>query len=285
MFFPLRRRLSIREKILNALRRVQDGLRHNAKELPSANYCFYPIRHKFSRLRRSARYAAEDTWYGMKKLSRHTEALLFSGIIVLAVVIVVSAGDANLLNSLIALLLLVLIVVIYVQLKFQKRMLDQYVPRIDFVRILGCQLYSDRIRMVNLYGALERLDQIKKIRNVRIRYEIVNDSFSPVSVSSASLAINLKKGKRVLLPATMSILNVEPKRASGTDASFRLPREIDFDSIGWLELGLAGNCKKKIRIRPHLYANIILRGKKPELIFEPFTRLMERREISGSDKG
>jgi hypothetical protein len=151
-------------------------------------------------------------------------------------------------------------------------MLRQFVPQLDFVRIRKCQLYSDRIRTVNVYGAMEKVDRIRKVRNVKVKYDILNDSFSPVSVEAASLTIKLKRGSRISLPAAMSILNVEPKRTASNEVSFRLKREIDFDSVEWVELELRGNCKKKVRIQPRLYVNLVLRGKKPEFIFEPFEK-------------
>jgi hypothetical protein len=282
--FPLfrlfRRRLTIKHKIKNALRGIPDRLRRLVKALAGTRYYFYSIPHKLRKLKRSTLYAAEDTGREMKKMSRHTEAFLFGAIIVLGVIMLFSAGNADFINSLIALLLLVLVVVIYMQLKFQKRMLDQYVPTIDYVRIGRCQLYSDRVRVINLYGALEKMDRIKNVRNIKIKYDIVNDSFSPVSIQAASLTVGLKKGGRIRLPSSMSILDVEPKRTSGVEVGFRLPKEVAFDSIAWLELSIIGNCKKSVRIKPHLYVNIVVRGKKPEFIIEPFATFRKRPEIA-----
>lgn len=289
MFFPFGRKRTIKERIKERIKAALNDfiirIRNPDKLLIVAKYWFLYARLRSRKLIREARYAAEDTVHYMRRLSRHTEILLFSAIIVLGVIMLVSAGNADFLNSLIALLLLVLVAVIYMQLRFQKRMLDQYVPSMDFVKIGRCQAYSERIRMVNLYGALERMDRIKMVRNVHMKYEIVNSSFSPVSIHSASLDIKLKKGKRMSLPAVISILNVEPKRSSRAEVSFRLPRELVFDSIEWMELVLVGNCKKKIRVKPHLYVNLIVRGKKTEFVFEPFARFRKRREIAGGGRG
>ena len=101
------------------------------------------------------------------------------------------------------------------------------------------------------------------------------------SIHSAALDIKVRKGKVMSLPAVISILNVDPKRSARAEVTFRMPREILFDSIEWMELVLVGNCKKKIRVKPHLYVNLVLRGKKPEFIFEPLSRFRKRPEISG----
>ena len=285
MFLPFGRKRTIKERIKERLKAVRNEIiiriRNPDKLVIVAKYWFLYARMRSRKLIRGARYAAEDTVHHMRRLSRHTEVLLFSAIVVLGAIMLVSAGNADFLNSLIALLLLVLVAVIYVQLRFQKRMLDQYVPSMDFVKLGMVQAYSERIRMVNLYGALDRMDRIKKVRNVHMRYEVMNSSFSPVSLHSASLDIKLKKGKPISLPAVISILNVEPKRSSRSEVSFRLPRELDFGSIEWMELVLVGNCEKKIRVKPHLYVNLVIRGKKTEFIFEPFAKFRKRKQVSG----
>ena len=71
-------------------------------------------------------------------------------------------------------------------------------------------------------------------------------------------------------------VNVGPKKTCANEVTFRLPKPLDFDSIEWLELQLFGNVKKKVRIEPRLYANLLLRGKKPEMIFEPIKSFMRR---------
>jgi len=282
MFIPFGRKRSRLDRIMGAFHSAASSMKKGAKKLSGARYAFQGVPQKLVRMRRSARYAADDAKREAKKISSHTESLLFSLIIVLAIIMVAGAGNANFINSLVALLLLVLIVIIYMQLKFQKGMLEQYVPKIALVRITMCRAYSERVRTVNLYGAKDRMDRIRSVRRLKIGYEVVNDSFSPVSIQSASLEVKLRRGGVISMPSAMSILNVEPKRASGTEVTFRLPREVDFDSIDWVELQMKGNCEKKVRTEPHLYVNIMIRGKNPELIFEPFEKFRKRPEIAGS---
>ena len=279
MFFPFRRRRTLKERIKYGLESVHGRLIKNIKKLRNVSYSAISAGNRLKKMGRSARYFAVDTGHEMKKVSRHLESVLFSLIIVLGLIMLLGSGNANLLNSLIALLIIVLVAVIYIQLRFQKSMLGQYVPAIDYVRIRKCQLYSDRIRTVNLYGAKEKLGQIKKIRNVKIGYDIVNNSFSPVSIQAAALEIKLKKEKRTRPLSAISILDVEPKRSSGAEVTFRLKRELDFGSIEWLGFEMIGNCRKKVRIEPHLYVNILLRGRKPDFIFEPFSKFRKREEI------
>ncbi len=281
----LGRQLRLKERIRDLLARSRIRLAHIARRLRIVKYKMKSARYRLETLARTARYGAEDAGHEVGKMSRHMEALLFSVIIVLGVIMLFSAGSANFIESLIALLLLVLVVVIYMQLKFQRSMLQQYVPSIDFVKVLRCQLYSDRIRVLNIHGAREKMYSIGVVRNVKIMYDIVNDSFSPVSMHSASLAIMMRDGRKISLPSAMSIINVEPKRSAGTGVSFRLEKGVEFDSIKWLELRLSGNCKKRVRIEPQLYVNLMLRGKEPRFIFEPFSRFIRRKEIAGSGKG
>ncbi len=278
--FPFHKPKGLFGKVKEAFQRLSDRTRLGLKRLPSAGYYLDRITYKLGKFRRGAGYAIEDAKIETKKMSKHTEAFLFSIIIILALAMLLRAGSSDFISSLIALLVLVLVVVIYMQLKFQKRMLDQYVPRLEFVRISKCQFYSDRIRTVNLYGAKEKLDRIKKVRNLKIGYDIINDSFTPLSIHSASVIIKVKGGKSISLPSAMSVVNVEPKRTSSSGVSFRLPREVDFDSIDWVELSLKGNADKKILTEPHLYVNIVTRGKKPKFIFEPFDKFRKRPEIA-----
>jgi hypothetical protein len=158
-------------------------------------------------------------------------------------------------------------------------MINKYAPVLDFVRVRKCQLYSDKIRAMNIYAVKDKLADMGMIRNVAMSYDVINDSYSPISIGGASLTIKLKKGKRIRLPTSSSILDVQAKKTSGTDVSFRLKRPVKFDSIEWIEVELKGNCSKKMRIKPHLYVNIMLRGKTPEFIMEPFVKFKKRPEI------
>lgn len=278
--FSFGKKRSIKNRIFDLRLKLKIKLKHSAERLHGLKDNVHFSLHRFKRLERSARYAADDAGREVRKMSRHTEALLFSSIIALGIIMLLNAGNANFLNSLIALLLLVMVVVIYAQLKFQKKLLDQYIPRIDYVKAGNCQLYSDRVRTVNLYGAKERIDEIRSVRNVKIKYDIINTSFSAVSIQTASLSLKLMNGKVISVPGALSVLNVDPKRTSSGEATFRLGREVDFDSIEWIDLTLEGNCKKNVRLEPRLYVNIMLRGKKPELIFEPFEKFRKRPEIA-----
>ncbi|MBN2330350.1 MAG: hypothetical protein JXC85_00905 [Candidatus Aenigmarchaeota archaeon] len=278
LLFRKKRRL--RELLLGASLKIRLRIRHFSDGLDAFGDKARLSMRRVRRLERSARYAADDAGRGVRKLSRHTEAMLFSTIIALGIIMLVNAGNANFLNSLIALLLLVLVVVIYAQLKFQQRMLEQYIPRLDYVKVGSCRLYSDRVRTINLYGAKERISEINTVRNAKVRYHVVNTSFSPVSVQAASLSLRLAGGKSLSVPGTISVLDVGPKRASSSEASFRLRSGVDFRSIERAELILKGNCEKAVRLEPRLYVNIILRGKKQDMIFEPFDKFRKRPEIA-----
>ena len=87
-------------------------------------------------------------------------------------------------------------------------------------------------------------------------------------------------GKVVSLPGAVSVMNVDPKRASSGEATFRLGRGVDFRSVEWMDLTLKGNCDKTVRLEPRLFVNIMLRGKKPETVFEPFEKFKKRPEIA-----
>lgn len=279
MFF-FRKKRGIKDRIFDLRLKLKLKLKHSAERFYGLKDDTHLSMQRFKRLGRSARYAADDAGRDVRKVSRHTEALLFSSIIALGIIMLLNAGNANFLNSLIALLLLVMVVVIYAQLKFQKKMLNQYIPRIDYVKVGNCQLYSDRVRTVNLYGAKKKMDKINRVRNVKIRYNIINTSFTPVSIQTASLSLRLMNGKALSVPGAISILSVDPKRTSSGEASFRLGRGVDFGSIEWIDLILKGNCDKTVRLEPRLYVNIMLRGKKRDLIFEPFEKFGKRPEIA-----
>ncbi len=278
--FSFGKKRSIKDIIFGIRVKLKVKSKHSIERLHGLTDGFHFSLRRFKRLWRSARYAAEDTGREARKISRHTEAMLFSSIIALGVIMLINAGNASFLNSLIALLLLVMVVLIYAQLKFQKRMLDQYIPRIDYVKAGDCQVFSDRIRTVNLYGAKERMEEINSVRNIRIRYDAINNSFSPVSIQTASLSMRMMDGKVVSLPSAVSVMNVDPKRSSSSEATFKLDRKVDFNSIEWMDLILRGNCDKTVRLKPRLYVNILLRGKKPELLFEPFDKFRKRPEIA-----
>lgn len=254
-------------------------LARNVKYWPMA------IRKRALAMYSKARYFCEDMYYEIKARSKHMEALLFSMILFLGAVMMVGAGNVGFLNSLLALLILVLVSVIYLQLRFQQRLLDQYVPHIGYVRVSKCEAFSDRVRTVNLYGAKEQMDKIKHVSNIRIRYDVVNDSFTPVSIQQAGISVKLLSGRQVPVPPEISVVDVEPKRSSGTDMTFRLGEAVDFDEIEFIELMLTGNVKKRVRIKPHLYVNVMLRGKQPEMIKEPFSRFSRRPEIREEGSG
>ncbi len=280
MLIPFRPKRQLKDRIKHAFVRFSDSVRIHAHGLPSRKLVLYFVSHKCGKFLRHSRYLAEDAHFNLKILSGHTETILFGAIIGIAVVMLLGHGGESMLNTLVAVLLLVLIVVIYAQLKLQRRMIRQYVPMIEFVRIRKCQLYSDRIRAINLYGVKDKLTDIGKIRNILIEYDVVNDSYSPISIGGISLTLKLKNGRRISLPTSVSILDVEPKKTSGTGVTFRLKNDVTFGSIEWMELEFRGNCRKKIRVKPHLYVNIMLRKKVPEFIKEPFAKFKRRPEIA-----
>ncbi len=280
MINPFKPKRTLKEQIKYELVRLFDGLNLRAKRVPSRRVAVYCLRQKSGKFLRHARYFFEDSYFQIRRLSVHTEGFLFSAILAISVFMFLTYEASSAINTLIAILLLVLIAVIYSQLKMQRRMMRQYVPTISMVRIRKCRLFSDRIRVLNLYGVKEKLADIGRIRNIEIAYDIINDSYSPVSVEGVSLTVRLRKGKRISLPTSVSIVDAEPKKTSGTDVTFRLRNPVDFDSIEWLELELKGNCKKKVRIRPHLYVNIMLREKVPKFIKEPFAKFRKRPEIA-----
>ena len=284
MSFPFfRREKSPKQKMTSFLKKFNDKARaffSRVRNLPKPGYYAEWLKIKLGKARRSASYVASDARHRGRKLGRHIEAALFSAIIFLGAAMLILGAGESFLNSLMALILLVLIVVIYMQMRFQKRLLDQYVPSMDLIRIAKCQLFSDRVRMLNLYGAAEKLNEIKHVSNVRIGYSVTNDSFAPVAVHSASLAIKVRGKERVLLPTAMSMLDVEPKKTGASTVIFRLKNPVGFDSIEWVELELRGNCTKRVRIRPHLYVNIMLRDEKSQMIFERFSDFMGRKEFA-----
>jgi hypothetical protein len=280
MINPFKSKRTLKDQIKYELVKSFDGLKLRAHRVPSRKLALYCLRQKSGKFLRRVRYLMEDACFQMRRLSVHTEGFLFGGILAISVFMLFTYEAANAINTLIAILLLVLIVVIYAQLKVQGRMMRQYVPTINLVRIRKCRLFSDRVRVVNLYAVKDKLAEIGKIQNVEIAYDIVNDSYSPVSIEGALLSIKLRKGKRVSLPTSVSIVDAEPKKTSGTEVSFRLKRPVSFESIEWLELELKGNCRKRVRIRPHLYVNIMLREKVPKFIKEPFAKFRKRPEIA-----
>ncbi|UCD03188.1 MAG: hypothetical protein JSV63_00950, partial [Candidatus Aenigmatarchaeota archaeon] len=259
MIIPFRPKKRVKDRIKDLLFKFSDNLTIKVRKLPTRRYLSFYVSQKSGKFIRRSRYLAEDAGFELKKLSRHTELILFSLIILFSLFILFGYEGRDMLTTLIAILLIVLIVVIYAQMRIQKRMIKQYMPAIDFVRVTKSQLYSDRIRMINIYGVRDRLDEIGKIRNVVIGYDVVNESYSPVSIEGAALTIKLKKGRRIQFPTSASILDVQPKKSSGTEVSFRLKNPVRFDSIEWLQLELRGNVSKKVRIKPHLYVNIMLR--------------------------
>lgn len=279
MYIPFKKKKTFKERIKEFIKNAPDLIRQKISNLPSKGYVKEFTYLKYKKAKRLVRYILEDAWFKVKKLEKHLEVILFSLILLLAVVMFTGASSANFINTLVALLLLVLIVVIYSQLRMQKKMLDQYVPKMDFVRISRCHAYSDRIRTVNIYGAKDNIDKIKKVKNFSISYVVTNDSFSPVSVQAASLVIVKRGGKKIFVPSTMSILEADPKKTATSKVNFKLKNEVDFDSIDWVELVLEGNCKKTIRVNPVLYANLLLRKKIPEFIFESYKIFRKRKEI------
>ena len=283
MRLPFKRKRPLLSRAGEALARLSKLAKKRPKrrKLPSAGYCVLLCRKKCGRAWRSARYASEDLRIKARKASKHSEPLLFFMVLVLGIIMVSVGGSQSFLSSLIALLLLILIMVIYMQMRFQKRMLDQYVPRVDFVRVRKCHAFSKRLRMNSLYGARDRVAEMRAVSHVRIAYDIVNDSFSPVSIQSAALEVKLRRGGRLSVAPSMAVLDVEPKRSGGTEVTFALPREVPFESIEWVQLELKGNCSRKVRMQPKLYVNLMIRGKTPEQVSEPYDSFRKRPEMRG----
>ncbi len=280
MIIPFMPKRKLKDRIKHRISKWRDEVLATKHDLPTRKYASFCARQKRDKFLRRVRYFSEDVLFEIRKVSSYTESLLFGAIIAIAAFMVMTYRGESLITILMPILMLVLIVIIYAQLKFQKRMVRQYVPTIQFVRISKCRLFSDRIKVLNLYGMKEKVEKMGRIRNVLIAYDIVNDSYSPVSIESASLVIKLRRGKRITVPTALSILDVEPRKTSGTEVTFRLKNDIDFTSIEWLELYLKGNCSRKIRIKPHLYVNVMIRGKVPEFISEPFAKFKKRPEIA-----
>jgi hypothetical protein len=273
------RKKSAKGKMQDAMMSISFREKHLKRKIPTIRYRLRILSLHAKKAVRTARYAAEDAALLVRRIPRHTESLLFAALVILAGAMLVGSRAGSFLDSLVAFLLLVLIVVLYGQLKMQRRMLAQYVPMIELVRVRECRLYSDRLRVTNVFGVKENLDKVSKVRNVRIKYEVVNDSFCPVSIEGAGLTIRLSKGGNISLPPAISVLDVAPKKSGGTTVEFRLREDIPFDSIEWLEVDLRGNCSKKERIKPHLYVNAMLHGRVPRLIFEPLDAFLKRPEF------
>jgi hypothetical protein len=278
MMFPFRRK-SAKDKAKDAFFGLSLHETHLKRKLPGARYRLRAAALSAKKAARAARYAAEDAAFFLRKIPRHTESLLFVVLITLAGAMLAGSRAGSFLDSLVAFLLLVLIVVLYGQLKMQRRMLAQYVPMVDFVRVRECRLYSDRIRAVNIFGVREKLPKVKMVRNVRIKYDIINDSFCPVSIEGVGLLIKIKKGGKISLPPAVSVVDVAPKATGSTTAEFRLRDEIPFGAIEWLEIDLRGNCRRKERVKPHLYVNAMLEGSNPRPIFEPYEAFLKRPEL------
>lgn len=274
------RKKNVKGKMKDAMMEISFRGAHLKRKSPGLRYRLRIAALHAKKTVRTARYAAEDAVLLARRVPRHSESLMFAALVILAGAMLAGSRAGNVLDSLVAFLLLVLIVVLYGQLKLQRRMLAQYVPMIEMVRVRECRLYSDRLRAVNVFGIKEHMDKVSKVRNVRIKYEVVNDSFCPVSIEGAALTVKLKKGGNITLPPALSVLDLAPKKTGSTVAEFRLPDDIPFDSIEWLELDLRGNCKKKERVKPHLYVNAMLHGKVPRLIFEPLDAFLKRPEFS-----
>lgn len=281
MDIPFRKR-NLKRKLRDAMMRVSFGEAKVKRKLPGIRYS---LRLLFLRMRRGARavkYAAEDAAFFVKRLTGHTESLMFAALVVLAGAMLVGSRAGSFLESLVAFLLLVLIILLYGQMKMQRRMLARYVPMIEFVRVRECRLYSDRLRAVNIFAVNDNLDKVRRVRNVRIKYDVVNDSFCPVSIEGVGLVMKLSKdGKtgKVTLPPAVSVLDVAPRKTGSTTVEFRLRDAVPFDAIEWLEVELRGNCRKKERVKPHLYVNAMLHGRVPRLVFEPLEAFLKRPEL------
>jgi hypothetical protein len=273
------RKKSAKGKMQDALMSISFREKHLKKEMPTIRYRLRILLLHAKKAARIVKYASEDSYYALRRIPRHTESLLFAALVVLAGAMLLGSRAGSFLDSLVAFLLLVLIVVLYSQLKMQRRMLAQYVPMMDFVRVNKCFLYSERIRAQNVFGVMENIEKAKKVRNVRIGYDVVNDSYSPVSIEGAALTIKIKKGGKITLPPAVSVLDLAPKKSGGTTVEFRLAEEVSFDSIEWMEVDLRGNCRKTVRVKPHLYVNAMLRGREQKLIFEPYEAFLKRPEF------
>ncbi|MFH0956824.1 MAG: hypothetical protein V1813_03105 [Candidatus Aenigmatarchaeota archaeon] len=279
MVIPFWKKRLLQRKMKDASAGMHARAGRLPRKLPSIRYGLRLLWLRERKLSRIAKYASEDAYYALRRILSHTESLLFCALIILAGAMLLSSRAGSFLDSLVAFLLLVLIVVLYGQLKMQRRMLAQYVPMVDFVRVNKCFLYSERIRAQNVFGVMENLGKARKVRNVRIGYDVVNDSFCPVSIEGAALTIKIRKGGKITLPPAVSVLDLPPKKSGGTTVEFRLPEEVFFDTIEWMEVDLRGNCRKTVRVKPHLYVNAILRGREQKLIFEPYEAFLKRPEL------
>lgn len=276
MFPRLRRKRTLYWKVREAFYAAASGKKAASRKVPGPGWWLMFLRLKSRRAERSAAWVLEDASRSAGRLRRHADILLLVIVVSLAAVMLAGAGNAGFLDSLVALLLLVMIMVIYMQLRFQKRMLDQYVPRIGMITITMCAAYSERIRTVNMAGLREKAGQVSKVRYIRMGYRIMNDSFAPVAVDGGTLELCLRKGGRIRAGPRTAILGIGPKRSGAGELTFRLPREVDFASIAWAELSLEGNCRKTARAEPVLFINAIIRGRTPELIFEPLGKFRRR---------
>ncbi len=276
MFPRLRRKRTLYWKAREAFYAAASGKKAASRKVPGPGWWLMFLRMKSGRAARSARWAFGDASRAAGRLRRHADVLLLAIVVSLAGAMLAGAGNAGFLDSLVALLLLVMIMVIYMQLRFQKSMLAQYVPRIAMITITRCAAYSERIRTVNMAGLREKAGQVSRVRYIRVGYRIVNDSFSPVAVDGGTLEVCLRKGGRIRADPRTALLGVGPKRSGAGEMAFRLPKEVDFASIEWVELTLEGNCRKAARAEPVLFINAIIRGKTPELIFEPLGKFRRR---------
>ncbi len=279
MVIPFRPKRDKKRQAKSFINRTHDLIVTRMHRIPRKGYILYFLKAKGRKFMKASRYAAEDASMLLKRSSRYTESILFGILIVVASAILLTSSGESLMTMFIALLLMVMTVVLYAEFKLQRRMLRQYIPSIDIVRMRKCRLYSDRIIVRNIFGAAEKINEMKLIRNIEIGYDIINDSFSPVSIDSAMLRINNRKLGVVSIKPEMSVLDVQPKKTSGTDVTFRLRTPMNFDDIKWVELEIKGNAKKRMRVKPHLFVNVMLRNEKNREIKEPFTKFMKHPEV------
>ncbi|MBN1897019.1 MAG: hypothetical protein JW789_04865 [Candidatus Aenigmarchaeota archaeon] len=279
MIIPFRPKRDKKRQAKAFINRMHDIIVARMHRIPRKGYISYFLKANGRKFMKASRYAAEDASMFLKRSSRYTESILFGILIVVASAILLTSSGESIMTMFIALLLMVMTVVLYAEFKLQRRMLRQYIPSIDLVRMRKCRLYSDRINVRNIFGAAEKINEMKLIRNIEIGYDIINDSFSPVSIDSAMLRINNRKLGVVSIKPEMSVLDVQPKKTSGTDVTFRLRTPMNFDDIKWVELEIKGNAKKRMRVKPHLFVNAMLRNEKNREIKEPFTKFMKHPEV------